>query len=431
MCKPNRAAHMNPLPNHGSRITNHALPTPAQESWKFTNLARAVEALRCTPVCTTPGCLEAALPVVAGPQAVFHNGIFMEAYSGSMSLAPGITLTVGEAHPKAESLMPKADSLDSLKAPQESTLTVRGKTLLPLHLIHVLSGPPSRNNVHIVLEEGASLTLIEHHVAAPRFISWQHLAVTITLGKGASLTHSVLQTLPPQCLLTRRAHLYQHPTSTYTATQFQLGANLSRLETHAHLTTSTTFSFTGLALSRHSQHHGTLLHIHHADENNTTHIRQRNLADDAAHAVFQGKFYVAQPAQQTNAYMHCHNLLLSDTARTSHKPELEIYADDVKCSHGAATGGLNAEQLFYLSARGFSPQAARALLTTGYAEEFLIEFPEPVRATLSSRLHTWLHEVPHAPVEPNDFTPIEGKWLAERADTEISRLTHGEEVEDE
>jgi Fe-S cluster assembly protein SufD len=438
---------------------SYPLPSPALESWKFTNLPRAVAELQAAAqtalsaptgnglrmtdygLCTTPGCLEAALPVVAGPQAVFHNGTFMPAYSGSLTLAPNLTFTTQppsqttaeEAPPTDNGLrMTDDDALDTLPAPQLTTLTVRGKTLLPLHLIHAASGPPNATHIHITLEENATLTLIEHHVAAPRFATWNHTAVTLELGQGAALTHSVLQMLPPKCLLTRRTRLHAAPQSTYTATQFQLGANLSRLETHAHLTTNTRFTFTGLSLSRHSQHHGTLLHITHADENNQTHIRQRNLADDAAHAVFQGKFHVAQTAQKTNAYMHCHNLLLSDTARASHKPELEIYADDVKCSHGAATGGLNAEHLFYLATRGLTPHQSRTLLTAGYAEEFLATFPEPLRAPLHQRLQTWLTEAPHTPTEAEDFTPIEGEWLTQRAETEHPRLTpEPEELHDE
>ncbi|NBV54577.1 MAG: SufD family Fe-S cluster assembly protein, partial [Proteobacteria bacterium] len=153
----------------------------------------------------------------------------------------------------------------------------------------------------------------------------------------------------------------------------------------------------------------TTLTTTHTGENNQTHIRNRNLLTGSAHAIFQGKFYVAQAAQKTNAYMHCHNLLLSDTARTSHKPELEIYADDVKCSHGAATGGLNPLQLFYLQARGLNPQAARALLVQGYADEFIQQFPTHLHQQLNQTLHHWLHGTPEEP--KIDFGTLQGEWL--------------------
>lgn len=374
--------------------------TLPKESWKFTNLPRAVATLQCTPLCTTIGCLEAALPVVSGPQMVFHNGELAENLSGSATLAVGATL-----HTDIETLnaIPVLDALDELPttASNHHTITIRGKVQLPLHLIHVASGEPSTSRFTINIEPGAEVTLIEHQVAAPHFTTWQNLSMLMTVAPGAKLTHSVLQTLPPTCLLTRRTHVHLANEATYSATTLQQGASLSRIETHATLATTTNFSHIGLSLSRRQQHHSNLLHVQHQGESNETHIRQRNLIDDSAHSAFQGKFHVEQLAQKTNAYMHCHNLLLSDTARTSHKPELEIYADDVKCSHGAATGGLHPQQLFYLQARGFTPQAARALLTVGFAEEFISEFPEVLRKNLETGLQNYLAD--H--VETEDPTP--------------------------
>lgn len=404
-----------------------ALPTTRQEAWKYTNLARAVETLQCTPLCTTIGCLEAALPVVSGPQMVFHNGTLSEMLSQSAHLAHGVTRTIAPGTPAGSV---QEDELDALNTPFHHTLTVSGKVLLPLHLIHVCSGQPSAARITVVLEDNAELTLIEHHVAAPRFATWQHIGVEITLGEGAKLTHSVLQTLPPLCLLTRRTRIIAQPTSSYTATQFQAGGTLSRIETHASLTTNCSFSHTALSLTRHTQQHDGTLRITHTGENNQTHIHARNLVDDSGHAVFQGKFYVAQAAQKTNAYMHCHNMLLSDGARTSHKPELEIYADDVKCSHGAATGGLSDSQLFYLRARGLPLQAARALLLQGFAEEFIAQFPEVMQTSLNQRLTRWLAEVPNQPPEEEDFQPLEGEWLAELSDTPHLRVVD-DEIADE
>lgn len=371
-----------------------------KEPWKYTNLSRAVASLECTPLCTTIGCLEAALPVVSGPQMVFHNGALAENLSGSAHLAIGATLHTDIATLNAT---PVLDALDELPttASNHHTISVKGKVQLPLHLIHVASGDPSTSRFTINVESGAELTLIEHQVAAPHFTTWQNLSVVINVATGAKLTHSVLQTLPPTCLLTRRTHVNLADESTYTNTTLQQGAVLSRIETHATLGTQTNFSHIGLSLARRTQHHANLLHVLHQGVGNEVHIRQRNLIDDSAHAVFQGKFHVEQLAQKTYAYMHCHNLLLNDTARASHKPELEIYADDVKCSHGAATGGLHPQQLFYLQARGFAPQAARALLTVGFAQEFIAEFPEVMHKPLETGLQNWLAN--H--VETEDPTP--------------------------
>jgi len=373
-----------------------------REPWKFSNLQRVIDTLACTELCTTIGCLEAALPVVSGPQYVFHNGALAENLSGSAVLAHGVTLETTE-HQTPNTEHRTRDALDTLPltAGVTHTLHVTGKGKLPLHLIHVASGEPSTSRFRIELEAGAELTLIEHQVAAPHFTTWQNLGVEIVLAEGAVLTHSVQQTLPPTCVLSRRTFVSLADTATYSATTFQSGSTFSRIETHAELASSTTFRHIGLSLARREQHHDCTLHVRHKGTANSTHIRQRNLIDDKAHAVFQGKFHVDQAAQKTDAYMHCHNLLLNDTARASHKPELEIYADDVKCSHGAATGGLNANQLFYLEARGFTPAQATALLTEGFVNEFIDEFPEVLRKNMALALQQWQANV----VDTADPTP--------------------------
>ncbi|PZP40394.1 MAG: hypothetical protein DI585_01005 [Pseudomonas fluorescens] len=396
-----------------------------KEAWTFTNLQRAVDGLVCTELCTTPGCLEAALPVVSGPQYVFHNGALVENMSGSSVLAHGVSLTTTDGDTPHST-----DALDGLEltAGVHHTLNVTGVGRLPLHLIHVASGEPSTSRFTIVVEPGAELTLVEHQVAAPHFTTWQNIGVDIQIGKGAKLTHSVQQILPPTCVLTRRTRVDVADGAEYKATSFQYGADMSRMETHAVLGTATNFSHIGLSLARRSQHHANLLHVLHQGESNETHIRQRNLIDDKAHAVFQGKFHVEQLAQKTNAYMHCHNLLLEDTARTSHKPELEIYADDVKCSHGAATGGLHPQQLFYLKARGFTAQAARALLTVGFAHEFIEEFPELLHKSMEGALQDWLA----GRVDTQDPTPDFGMGPITRdATANYERVADDSEMADE
>ncbi|TKW60833.1 MAG: Fe-S cluster assembly protein SufD [Blastochloris viridis] len=371
-----------------------------REPWKFTNLQRVVDTLACTELCTTIGCLEAALPVVSGPQYVFHNGALAENLSGSAILAHGVTLHTTTTD---DVLSRSLDALDTLPltAGVTHTFKVTGKGKLPLHLIHVASGEPSTSRFRIELEAGAELTLIEHQVAAPHFTTWQNLSVEVVLAEGAILTHSVQQTLPATCVLSRRTFVKLADTATYTATTFQSGGTFSRIETHAELASNTSFRHIGLSLARREQHHDCTLHVHHTGTANSTHIRQRNLIDDKAHAVFQGKFHVDQAAQKTDAYMHCHNLLLNDTARASHKPELEIYADDVKCSHGAATGGLNANQLFYLEARGFMPAQATSLLTEGFVNEFIDEFPEVLQKNMGAALFAWQTNT----VDTSDPTP--------------------------
>jgi Fe-S cluster assembly protein SufD len=111
--------------------------------------------------------------------------------------------------------------------------------------------------------------------------------------------------------------------------------------------------------------------VNHASPECYSNELYKGVLDGKAHGVFNGRIYVRRDAQKTNAYQSNKSLLLSDDAVMNSKPQLEIYADDVKCSHGATTGQLDPESMFYLRSRGIGEQQARALLTTAFAEEIV------------------------------------------------------------
>ena len=115
--------------------------------------------------------------------------------------------------------------------------------------------------------------------------------------------------------------------------------------------------------------------IDHVKPNGTSHQQHKCIADDAAHAVFNGKIIVRPQAQRTNSSQSSRNLLLSKTAQVDTKPQLEIFADDVKCSHGATVGQLDQEEIFYLRSRGLSETAARNLLTYAFGAEIINRIP--------------------------------------------------------
>jgi Fe-S cluster assembly protein SufD len=391
-----------------------ALPSRT-ESWKFTNLGRAVDALTCTPLCTTPGCLEAALPVVVGAQLVLHNGRLEEKFSQSFTLAKGATYRLESDTPHAALL----DELDAREAPQTLVIEVNESLVLPFHLIYASSGEPSTARVRVVVAPGVNLTLIEHHVAAPKFETWGHADVELVVGEGANVTHSVLQTLPPKCLLTRRTRLTMAARSKVWATQLQAGGLLSRMEMHSTLAEDCTLTWRGLSATRHRQLHDSTLVTTLTGERNTVSIRQRNAVNDEGTAVFQGKYHVHPLAQKTDAMMHVHSLLLSPSAKANHKPELEIYADDVRCTHGSATGGLDDAQLFYMKARGLPEDQAKALLLEGFTGDFVTDFPETTRRFVRSVLALQMAESPFTPTEAPVFEPMSDDFMVERAETPI------------
>jgi len=147
----------------------------------------------------------------------------------------------------------------------------------------------------------------------------------------------------------------------------------------------------GLYLGRARQHIDNAIQIEHARPGSTSDQFYKGVLDGRAQAVFAGRIVVQRDAQKTNAYQANNNLLLSPDAEIDTKPELEIFADDVKCSHGATAGELDERALFYLRSRGLEPETARAVLTYAFADEVLERFKNPAAAAQARReLLRWL-----------------------------------------
>jgi len=143
----------------------------------------------------------------------------------------------------------------------------------------------------------------------------------------------------------------------------------------------------GLFLPHHDQHMDNHMRVVHAAPHCTSRQFYKGILSDDASGVFSGRIHVHEGAQQTDAKQTNRNLLLSDTARINALPQLEIYADDVKCTHGATTGQLDDEQMFYLQARGIDADLARSLLIYAFAHESLDRMAlAPVRATIDQLL---------------------------------------------
>jgi Fe-S cluster assembly protein SufD len=412
-----------------------ALPTPALESWKFSHLARAVALVQPTAsIPYTPtlapetlSLLESTLPIVSGPQIVLWQGQIITALSQLESLPAGVSVITQPAQTPA----PARDTLDELPTHPQLYLTINGTISPHLHIIQIGGQHAHTSQFQLVLTPHAQATVIEHHLQWPTQQNWHHLNVALSLAEHSHLHHAVVSYVNGGNILTRRQQAHLAPYAHYNGQ----GAHFThgdqawlRAELHATLSHHTSYSYVGLAAPRQNHHVDVTTTTHMLGEHNTINLRQRNVIDgdgqSGGHAVFQGKFHVDPEAQKTNAYMHCHNLLLHDGAKASHKPELEIYADDVKCSHGAATGGLNPMQLFYLQARGLSAHAARALLVGGFMHEFTPQFPSSITANLTKHIQQWLNGEPFSinaksstptnpEVSPDDMATFLGAWLNE------------------
>ncbi|MDB2682997.1 Fe-S cluster assembly protein SufD [Alphaproteobacteria bacterium] len=244
----------------------------------------------------------------------------------------------------------------------------------------------------IVLEEGAQLTLIERHDGSGSY--WKNMTTEITLGANARLHHYRMQDDDHQAVNTNMVHITMDRDSHYDGFSLNIGSKLSRHELHALLQgAGGECHFNGINLLNGKQHGDTTILIEHQAPHCQSNQFYRTLLDDQSRGVFQGKVHVHQIAQKTDGYQMSNALLLSPQAEMDTKPELEIYADDVLCSHGSTTGQLDEGPLFYLRSRGLSEAEARLLLMTAFIDEVTAKITdENFRFEIERHAHEWLKE---------------------------------------
>ena len=237
------------------------------------------------------------------------------------------------------------------------------KSKQPLQITFVAEGgsdSASFPRVLVVAEENSSATLIESFVSNGDGRYFTNAIVEIVLKDGAQLEHYRLQRESKNAFHVSTTSAELGRASRYDTTSINLGAQLSRHDISVvmdHEGAET--SVDGLYMVGSDQHTDTHSVIDHKQPHCSSHQLYKGILDGNGRAVFNGKIYVREGAQKTDAMQTNKNLLLSDKARVDTKPQLEIYADDVKCAHGAAVGQIDPEELFYLETRGIGPELGR------------------------------------------------------------------------
>ena len=398
-----------------ARFQESGLPTPRIEQWKYTNL-RPLEKVDFKPVTeSTPSVDRLPNLLPSGDQEyrlVFVNGRFRQDLSSIGNLPDGV-----EIGSLAAALTANPDSLQkhlgSTEAPwpqplfdlngalMQDGLLLRVKAgcavELPIEVIYL--GAPSSEPIAFhprnlfVLEPGSAATVLEHHVglgASGCYLA--NSASEIYVGDGAQLHHYKLQAESPEAfhLTTLRATLGKD--AYYDGFGLSSGARLSRNEIQLRLAGEGAHcNLNGAYMMRGNQHCDNTTRIDHMVPNTSCREVFKGVLEDQARAVFQGKLVVHPDAQHTDGHQLSKALLLSDQAELDAKPELEIYADDVKCSHGATTGDLDHDALFYLRARGIPEAAARRMLIEAFLAEAVHEISaEGLCPALMSSVAGWL-----------------------------------------
>ncbi|MDF1793708.1 MAG: Fe-S cluster assembly protein SufD [Thalassobaculaceae bacterium] len=386
------------------------LPGVRTEAWKFTNL-NALKALE--PVAAT-GTAEIARPAAfADLEAVeLHLSNGMLSHTGD--LPDGVELVDLADPTAAPDWVSKTLGTIAETGPHPFTaintgsftggvaLRIKRGTMVetPILLMVDTRGQDAGGEqtvaahprVLVVVEDGASADLVELHTGAGAYVN--NAVAEIVIGKDARLGHYKHQSESDAAFHIAMTAVRCADSSTYDAFALLTGARLSRNEVRATLAgRHIEYRINGGYLACGDQHVDTSTFIDHAEPDCASHELYKGVLADRAHGVFQGKILVRPHAQKTDGYQMNRALLLSREAEINSKPELEIYADDVKCSHGATVGELEDDQLFYLMARGISRERARAMLVAAYVDEAIDQIQrEPVREAFRTAAADWMQK---------------------------------------
>lgn len=232
------------------------------------------------------------------------------------------------------------------------------------------AGEANFPHVIVVAERGSRATIIESYESNSR--SFTNSAMQVFVEDNASVTHYRVQKESADAYHIGTTEITLKRGSFYNSTNINLGGKISRHDIHLKFTEEGGEALVdGLYMLNGEQHSDTHSTIDHTVPNCTSHQNYKGVLNDRSRGVFNGKVFVRENASGTDAEQSNKNLLLSNDARVDTKPQLEIFNDDVKCSHGATVGQLEEEELFYLLSRGLNETLARNLLTYGFAEEIV------------------------------------------------------------
>jgi Fe-S cluster assembly protein SufD len=369
------------------------LPGPKAEAWKYTPVGRLARAdFELAPVIELSRADVEPYLIRGATHLVFVNGHFSADLSDAESADERITVAslagaLERADPAVVAALPESDPTRAFSALNEAFATdgclirlTEGAALAqPIQLLFVSVGQDrpvliNPRNVVIVGDE-ARLELLESHVVLGGNRSLTNLVNQVMVGKGAELRHDRLQTGAAEGTIIGQTHYDIAADARLTQTLATLGGALVRNEIRAVMQGSgIEAAFNGMYFVRERQHVDNHILVDHAAPGSASDQFYKGILDGQSRAVFAGKIVVRRDAQKTNAYQANNNLLLSPDAEIDTKPELEIFADDVKCSHGATAGELDERELFYLRSRGLNPATARSVLTFAFAGAVLERF---------------------------------------------------------
>ena len=387
-----------------SKFLKIGLPTKKWEDWRFTDLSSISNSnFRLSEKQDAPnGDVDISQYQIDDVETiVIYNGHYIETLS---SIPSGIQLLSGLDYLEKtnwEFNSPEHSPFDLLNtAFMDSGMSiVVDKNVIvekPIRMLFISSGLESimvTPRIHIDLGESSSATFIEDHRGDSNSF-FQNGSTFVTLKQNAQLDHIRIQSNSITTANIVNIQVEQNADSRYTFFQFADGGQLGRLNIYNELKGEGANSdINGLTLSNDTQHLDNHVITDHQVPHCSSSQNFKTVLQDHSSGVFNGRTIVRKDAQKTDSSQSNKNLLLSKSALMNSNPQLEIYADDVKCAHGSSTGTLDKNALFYLRSRGLDVMSAKALLVRGFATELLdLVKHDGTRDFITDRFDSWLSE---------------------------------------
>jgi len=395
----------------------HGLPQRRHEYWRYTNLnALAGGSFRLAgdpPAIKLPALPHQTLADVLSYRVVLVNGRLRQDLSDLGTLPNGVEVgslqaLMAAAPERLEPYLGQVAKLDDMPMAALNTAFLSDGMAIfvdadvslekPVHLISVSARDDGDAMVQprhlVVMGRGASSTLLETHISADGGACFNNVVSELHLAEGAKLNHSVFQHEAPTSVHLSGTAVALAAGSTYDSFVLQSGAEIGRSEIRAYLNgPGVDCRLDGIYLATGKQVVDNTTYVEHAAPECRSRQVYKGVLDGEARGVFQGKVHVVRDAQQTDGHQLSRALLLSPRAEIDARPELEIYADDVKCSHGATAGDLDEDSLFYLLSRGIHPHTARRMLIEAFLSEAIGEIPvQQVADDYLNHVQQWLSD---------------------------------------
>jgi Fe-S cluster assembly protein SufD len=377
-----------------AKFSANGFPSLREEEWRYTNVSAIEKKLFAPSLKQSSSLVDAdwlkTQQLDDAWSVVLVNGHFSVEHSRLVGLPDGVTvISMADALADTQKLAPLLEAHlgyavnnaeHSLVAFNTAWFTdgvlvhIPAKQVLakPIQLLHIVTDADAMATTRnfIIVDELAEAQVIETFVGTDA--AYLNAAVTeVFVGHNAHLTLTKMQVESEKAYHFGGTYVKQAKNARFTHHNFAFGGLLARCDIHTDLDQASECELNGLYLGIKRQHIDNQTRINHLKPHATSRQMYKGVLDDRARGVFQGRVIVAEDAQKTDSQMNNRNLLLSDDAEADTKPQLEIYADDVKCGHGVTVGQLDEKSIFYLQSRCVDEETARNMLTFAFANEMV------------------------------------------------------------